>query len=334
MAARLELGETDNPALLIPGNPASLQSTAKSLLDYSTVLDQAGDGLAGIATNVGWQGEAADAFRKSYHEQPPKWKQAAGAFHDTATALNDYVVKLAWAQGVAAEAITTWNAGKPYHQAATVMLDSARSQLASTAASTTDTVTAAASLAPPAPTFWSRLADIGDAIIHDPLAVAGVAGGAALDAVSLAGEGAGFALDATGVGAVVGVPLDVASAAGLAVGTGIAAAGVASIAKDAMTLMAKPEPALMGESAEEKKAREAREKEAREAKARAKTQHKAENKAAHRQAAAARQQNRDANAAAQRAAEARRLQEEARRKLLGGGSGGGSGSGSGGGGQS
>jgi uncharacterized protein YukE len=242
MTAQLELGETDNPALLIPGNAASVQTTAKSLLDYATVLDQAGDGLAGIETNVGWQGEGADAFRKTYHEQPPKWKQAAGAFREAATALNDYAAKLAWAQGVAGDAITTWNAGKPYHQAATVMLDSARGQVASTAAKTTQTVSAAASLAPPAPSFLSWLADVGDAIIHDPLADAAVVGGLALAGVSVAGAGVGVALDATGVGAVVGVPLDVASVAGIAVGTGIAAAGVASIAKDTATLMSKPKP--------------------------------------------------------------------------------------------
>jgi hypothetical protein len=244
MAASLELGETDNPAVLIPGKPVSVQTTAEGLLDYSAVLDQAGDGLAGIETNADWQGAAADAFRKTYHEQPPKWKQAAGAFRDASTALNNYAVMLSWAQGVAGDAVTTWKAGKPYHQAATQMLDSARGQLASTAAKTTGTVTAAASLAPPAPSFWSRLADVGDAIVHDPVAVAGVVGGAALTGVSLAGEGVGIALDATGVGAVVGVPLDVASAVGIAVGTGVAAAGVASIAKEAagMTLMVKPQP--------------------------------------------------------------------------------------------
>jgi hypothetical protein len=41
--------------------------------------------------------------------------------------------------------------------------------------------------------------------------------------VSAGGEGLGTVLDATGVGAIAGVPLNIASAAGIATGLGVAA---------------------------------------------------------------------------------------------------------------
>jgi hypothetical protein len=54
-----------------------------------------------------------------------------------------------------------------------------------------------------------------------------------LAGVSAGGEGLGIALDATGVGAVAGVPLNVASAAGIATGVGIAGAGAMGLAQHA-----------------------------------------------------------------------------------------------------
>ncbi|MEV4734900.1 hypothetical protein [Saccharopolyspora sp. NPDC049426] len=58
-------------------------------------------------------------------------------------------------------------------------------------------------------TAVNGLASLGNAAIHHPEMVLGLAGGAALTAVSAAG----VVLDATGAGAVAGVPLNVVSTA-------------------------------------------------------------------------------------------------------------------------
>lgn len=254
-----ELGETNDPDELIPGNPDSVYTTFGALIEYASLLEEAGNGLKSIDTTAGWSGAAADAFREVYQGQPSRWLQAGDAFKATATAMSNYGATLGWAQQVAADAIDTWNSGKQNHLAATEMLASARSQLASAASAAAETVTKAAKLAPPAPGFWSQvgsffgdawhgtehaaetgfgdtvdaLASVGNAAVHDPGGVAAAIGGTALAGISAGGEGLGVALDATGVGAVAGVPLNVASAAGIATGVGIAGAGVTSIAVDA-----------------------------------------------------------------------------------------------------
>jgi hypothetical protein len=58
-------------------------------------------------------------------------------------------------------------------------------------------------------------------------------GGALLAGVSAVGDGAGLALDATGVGAVVGVPVNVISTAGVVAGTGLMMASAGDLASHA-----------------------------------------------------------------------------------------------------
>jgi hypothetical protein len=58
-------------------------------------------------------------------------------------------------------------------------------------------------------------------------------GGIGLATVSVGGDAAGFVLDATGIGAVVGVPLNAVSTAGLAAGAAVAGSGATSIIRAA-----------------------------------------------------------------------------------------------------
>jgi hypothetical protein len=58
-------------------------------------------------------------------------------------------------------------------------------------------------------------------------------GGIGLATVSAGGDAAGFVLDATGIGAVVGVPLNAVSTAGLAAGAAVAGSGATSIIRAA-----------------------------------------------------------------------------------------------------
>jgi hypothetical protein len=261
-----ELGQTNDPAALIPGSAASIYATESALIQYGDLLVEAGTGLRQIDTTAGWSGAAADAFREVYHGQPSRWLRAGDAFHDAANALDNYAATLNWAQREAAAAIDLWNSGKANHQAAAETLVSARGQLDSAGSAAASAVTKAADLAPPKPGFWSQvgsffgglghdakavggdilhgaetagadtvdaLASFGNAAINDPGAVAATIGGTALAGISAEGEALGVGLDVTGVGALAGVPLNVVSAAGIVTGSGIAAAGLNSLAQNA-----------------------------------------------------------------------------------------------------
>ena len=107
-----ELGETNDPRRLVPGNPAALGATAKRLRSKADALEQAGVGLKRIDTVDGWSGPAGDAFRAKFRGQPDGWLQAAASFYTSANALENYATTLTWAQGQAAQAISQWDAAQ------------------------------------------------------------------------------------------------------------------------------------------------------------------------------------------------------------------------------
>lgn len=254
-----ELGQTNDPTALIPGDPGTINSTALALRDYGDLLQLAGQGLQRIDTSAGWTGPAADAFRNVFRGQPGKWLQAGDAFHDAATALHSYVDSLEWAQGQAAYAIDLWASGAANHQAAQATLAAARSVLDSAGNTANTVVGRARDMAPPKPGFWSQVgsdvgsflsgtehtlenvgegivndaASLGNAALHDPGNLLEAVGGMALTVLSGSGEVGGFVLDATGVGALIGASINALSAAGIATGVGLTGVGIAGILGDA-----------------------------------------------------------------------------------------------------
>ncbi|MFJ2605657.1 putative T7SS-secreted protein [Streptomyces sp. NPDC087425] len=82
-------------------------------------------------------------------------------------------------------------------------------------------------------TVVSDLASLGNAMVHDIPSTLSALGGIALVVGGLGEEAGGVLLDATGIGAALGVPINVAAAAQIAVGVSMAGAGLASIARDA-----------------------------------------------------------------------------------------------------
>lgn len=221
------LGETSDPLALIPGDPASIAEVAGKMYGYGTVLTEAGNGLKRIDTTDGWSGAAANAFRKRFDGEPQRWLDAGTCFQEAAAALDRYVPTLVWAQQQAGVAIGLW--GQGHKDAANSTLENACSQLSDAAGAASAAVGRARDQAPQLPGFWSKvghffdglwhgaekagavtlddLASVGNAAIDNPLADLGLVGGALLAGVSAVGDGAGFVLDATGVGAVVGVPV-------------------------------------------------------------------------------------------------------------------------------
>ncbi|MER6080288.1 putative T7SS-secreted protein [Streptomyces sp. NPDC001833] len=79
----------------------------------------------------------------------------------------------------------------------------------------------------------SDLASLGNAMLHDAGSTLSVLGGLALVAGGLGEEAGGVLLDATGIGAALGIPINVAAAAQIAVGVSMAGAGLAGIVNDA-----------------------------------------------------------------------------------------------------
>jgi hypothetical protein len=113
-----ELGESNDPAALIPGDANSIYGTVSALRTYGDLLTLASQGLQRLDTTGGWSGPAADAFRKVFTGQPSKWLQAGEAFHNAATALENYAPTLTGAQQQASVAISQWNSGQAHHQQA------------------------------------------------------------------------------------------------------------------------------------------------------------------------------------------------------------------------
>lgn len=79
----------------------------------------------------------------------------------------------------------------------------------------------------------SDLASIGNAMLHDPGSTASVVLGLALAVAGAGEEAGGVLLDATGIGAALGIPINVAAAAQIAAGISIAGAGMTNIINDA-----------------------------------------------------------------------------------------------------
>jgi hypothetical protein len=212
---------------------------------------QAGDCFhsAGTAVNnyistLTWaQEQAADAISQ--------WSKGQAA---TAQAQAQHAQ--AAASGSSAPNIPFVDPGNAQRQAARQTLARAQAQLVSAGNTAADAVDKARDQAPPKPGWLSSLgtgienfagdawhdaenaganfvndiASFGNAAIDHPGEMLSAFGGAALTVISSAGEVGGGALDATGIGAVAGVPLNVASAAGIATGVGITGAAMVAMA--------------------------------------------------------------------------------------------------------
>jgi hypothetical protein len=182
-----ELGQTDDPRQLVPGNAAAIGATAQALRTRAGALERAGVGLSRIDTTDGWSGPAGDAFRAKFQGQPGSWLQAGDCFLDAADALDSYSSTVTWAQGQAAEAVSQWSAAQnatkqaqatyvryqqqggtdPFQDpgdagraAARKLLGDTRSGLKRAGDSAAKMVAAARDKAPEKPSFWNDVKHI------------------------------------------------------------------------------------------------------------------------------------------------------------------------------
>ncbi|WP_200834323.1 putative T7SS-secreted protein [Amycolatopsis alkalitolerans] len=122
-----ELGETQDPAALIPGKPEAIEENARVLQARAGEAGDAADGLKAIDTGA-WQGPAASAFHDKFSYEPGKWYAAADSLQAASGALTDYASTLRWAQAQATEAISLWNQGQAGTQQAKTAHDQAVNQ--------------------------------------------------------------------------------------------------------------------------------------------------------------------------------------------------------------
>ncbi|MCP2247050.1 putative T7SS-secreted protein [Lentzea aerocolonigenes] len=121
---RSELGDTDDPKELVPGDIATLEETANGLRKLSTACQEAYAGVSKL--DVGhWMGQAAEKFGGYFAAETPKWRDAAEAFGPAVDALTTYKGAVERAQREAAEAIRLYNESKAETRAAEKEYDAA-----------------------------------------------------------------------------------------------------------------------------------------------------------------------------------------------------------------
>lgn len=108
---RAELGETDDPTDLVPGEPARIDESATDMRKLADAFREASDGLGKLGTDQ-WQGEAAEKFNSYFADETPKWRDAAEAFVPAADALVTYKGSVERGQRDAATAIRLYNEAK------------------------------------------------------------------------------------------------------------------------------------------------------------------------------------------------------------------------------
>ncbi|MGN9757698.1 putative T7SS-secreted protein [Streptomyces sp. SD31] len=105
-----QLGSTQDPRELIPGNPSKLTDDADKLDGHAKTLDSIGDELGSVRISS-WHGQASDAFWEDFSGQKQKWYRGSDSLSAAAGALRAYARALTWAQGQAEDAIRLYEGG-------------------------------------------------------------------------------------------------------------------------------------------------------------------------------------------------------------------------------
>lgn len=107
----VELGQSADPAALIPGNADIVEEHGATLRQDGARLESVGLALGRVDVG-GWQGPASQAFGCEFPQEPVKWLRACDALTSVAELLTGYAQTLRWAQAQAVEAIDLWQRGE------------------------------------------------------------------------------------------------------------------------------------------------------------------------------------------------------------------------------
>lgn len=257
-----ELGATDDPAALVPGNPVVLRTAGETYRRCARMLDDAAAGLGRVSTPEGWSGPAAEEFRAAFAPEPRRWQDAATAFGDAARVVDAHAEAVVWARSRAGEAVVRWqearatsttartqydgaiaagaapvpfvDPGDAARADAQALLADARRHVRESGDRSAATITAACAAAPASPGFWGELADGAGAVAAGLGNASASLGNALLDhpanVAAMLGGGALAAVSAVGVGGSVAVT---ATGVGAPVGAPLGALSVAGVATGA-----------------------------------------------------------------------------------------------------
>ncbi|MER6300464.1 putative T7SS-secreted protein [Kitasatospora sp. NPDC001539] len=221
---------------------AAFKGEPQKWLEAGDCFHDAATALTTYKSTLEWaQGQARDAIRQ--------WGEAQAA---TAKAKTEHEAQ----EKSEGRKLPFTDPGDATRTTAENTLSSARSQLKTAGDTAADAVAKGRDKAPEEPGWLDKVGDffsdagdfledmgktaladlesIGNAMVHDPGAVLEIAGGLGLATLGAGGEILGVGLDLTGVGAAIGIPVNVASAGVIATGLGMAGIGAAQIAQDAM----------------------------------------------------------------------------------------------------
>lgn len=119
-----ELGQTSDPAELIPGDPAAIADTADELRTRAETMQDIATELSHVRI-PGWQGPASNAFWDTFSAQPPRWARGSDAMTAAATILDDHSSSVTDSQRRAGEAIELWQQGMQQTRAAIAEFEAA-----------------------------------------------------------------------------------------------------------------------------------------------------------------------------------------------------------------
>lgn len=105
-----ELGQTDDPKELIPGEPDKVTTAADDLRAKADIMDAVASDLGNVRI-PDWEGPASSAFWDRFTPEKGNWELGRDAMRSAAGTLDSHASTLSWAQGQAGEAIALWNAG-------------------------------------------------------------------------------------------------------------------------------------------------------------------------------------------------------------------------------
>lgn len=106
-----ELGTTEDPRALVPGDPEGVAADATALAERAATVARTGEALRRIGTGA-WTGPASDAWREHHDEDAVRWFRGADSLDAAARALAGHAEALRRAQSEAGRAITAWRAGE------------------------------------------------------------------------------------------------------------------------------------------------------------------------------------------------------------------------------
>lgn len=234
----IDTGSWDGPAARAFHDKFSYEPN--KWFDASDALHRGADLLGDYATTLRWaQAQATEAI--ALWDKGQAASQQAKAAYDKAAAE-------AAANNQPPPTFT--DTGEPSRQAARDILNSARVQLTGAGDSIAGMLSAEADGAPQSSSWLddvgdfaqsfgahalNGLASFGNAMLNHPIDTAAFVGGAALTMISSAGEAGGLLLDATGIGAIVGVPVNVVSTAGIVAGGAMMVTSGGDLARHAAT---------------------------------------------------------------------------------------------------